>query len=58
MQSKIARLYNVESVPANFLINPEGIIVARNMNMETLGKKLGELYATKTVAQKPQNLDK
>lgn len=38
-----ARTYHVESIPANFLIDPNGTIVAKNLRGEDLAQKLGEL---------------
>jgi peroxiredoxin len=38
-----ARLYGVRSIPANFLLNPEGIIIAKNLTGEALYQKLKEL---------------
>lgn len=38
-----ARLYGVRSIPANFLLNPEGIIIAKNLTGEALHQKLREL---------------
>ena len=38
-----ARLYGVRSIPANFLLNSEGIIIAKNLAGEALYKKLNEL---------------
>lgn len=38
-----AKLYNVRSIPANFLIDPEGKILATNLRGEDLGRKLGEI---------------
>jgi thiol-disulfide isomerase/thioredoxin len=35
-----AILYNISSVPQNLLINPEGVIIARNLRGEDLTKKL------------------
>jgi peroxiredoxin len=35
--------YSVSSIPANFLIGPDGTIVARNLRGDDLAKKLGEL---------------
>lgn len=37
-----AVLYGVKSIPANFLINPEGMIVGKNLRGETLIKALEE----------------
>jgi peroxiredoxin len=35
--------YGIESIPQNWLVNPQGIIVARNLAEEKLGEKLAEL---------------
>jgi peroxiredoxin len=40
--SKMAALYNVRAIPANFLINPEGIIVATTVRGGALEQKLKE----------------
>jgi peroxiredoxin len=42
--SKAALAYNVNSVPANFLVDPQGKIIAKNLRGEALQKKLGELF--------------
>lgn len=36
--------YNVQSIPANFLIDTNGAIVARNLRREALAEKLKELF--------------
>lgn len=38
-----AALYGVSSIPSNFLISPDGIIVGKNLREEELHKKLEEL---------------
>ncbi len=38
-----ARTYRVESIPANFLVDPNGIIVAKNLRGEELAQKLAEV---------------
>jgi hypothetical protein len=38
-----ARLYNVNSIPNNFLLNPEGKIIAKNLRGEMLEEVLSEL---------------
>jgi peroxiredoxin len=43
--SKAAVLYGVTAIPSNFLINPNGKIIARNLRGEELDKKLGELFS-------------
>ena len=35
-------LYAVQSIPSNFLISPDGVIVARNLHGEALMQKLAE----------------
>jgi peroxiredoxin len=40
----VAKIYGVQSVPANFLIDPQGKIVAKNLRGEDLDKKLSELF--------------
>ncbi|WP_316750097.1 TlpA disulfide reductase family protein [Pedobacter gandavensis] len=41
-----AKLYGVRAIPANVLIDPNGVIIARNLSGEALDKKLEELLAT------------
>ena len=43
-QSKHARAYNINSIPANFLLDPEGKVVAVNLRGAALGAKLAEIY--------------
>lgn len=40
----VALKYAIRSIPANFLISPQGEIVATNLRGETLGEKLAEIY--------------
>jgi thiol-disulfide isomerase/thioredoxin len=42
-QNEIAIQYGVQSVPANFLIDPKGIIIAKNITGEELQEKLKSL---------------
>jgi peroxiredoxin len=42
-QNEVAQLYQVASIPQNFLIDPEGKIVAKNLRGEALETKLCEL---------------
>jgi len=39
-----AYAYGVRSIPSNFLIDPQGVIVARNILGEALAQKLAEIY--------------
>ncbi len=41
---KVANLYHIESIPQNFLINPEGKIVAKNLRGIALELKLKEIF--------------
>ncbi|ALL04201.1 alkyl hydroperoxide reductase [Pedobacter sp. PACM 27299] len=41
-----AKLYGVRAIPANVLIDPNGVIIARNLTGEDLENKLAELLAT------------
>jgi thiol-disulfide isomerase/thioredoxin len=42
-EGAIAVKYNVDAIPKNYLINPEGKIIAENIEMSELEKKLKEL---------------
>ncbi len=42
-ESIAARTYNVESIPTNFLVGPDGKIVARDLRGEELAAKLAEV---------------
>jgi len=44
--SAAAKLYGVRWIPSNFLISPDGVIVAQNLQGEALDKKLDELLST------------
>ena len=43
----VAKQYGIRSIPQNFLIGPDGKIVAKNIRGDELGKKLGEVLAVK-----------
>lgn len=42
-ESVAARSYEVQSIPANFLVDPSGIIIATNLRGEELAAKLAEV---------------
>jgi peroxiredoxin len=44
----VAKLYDIKAVPANFLIDPNGKIVARNLRGEALLQKLAQLLQAST----------
>lgn len=39
------KLYGIQSIPQNILLNPEGIIIAKNLRGDDLGAKLAEIFA-------------
>jgi len=43
-KNEAAKLYIIRSIPQNFLISPEGKIVAKNLRGEELEKKLSEIF--------------
>jgi len=43
--SEAGKLYGVQSIPHNFLIDPQGIIVEKNLRGEDLQNKLAEIYS-------------
>jgi len=43
-QSEAAREYGVESIPANFLLDKEGKIIAKNLRGDALEAKLSEIF--------------
>lgn len=43
-QSEAAALYGVRGIPANFLLDPEGKIIATNLRGPYLGQKLSEIF--------------
>ena len=45
--SEAAKLYGVRSIPANFLLDKNGIIIAKNLRGEALYNKVKELVSTK-----------
>jgi peroxiredoxin len=43
-KSKTAALYALSSIPSNFLLDPDGKIIAKNLRGEDLGNKLAEIF--------------
>ena len=52
--SEIANTYAVRAIPANFLVDEQGIIVAKNLREENLGRVLDSLFNLKT-SDRPQS---
>jgi peroxiredoxin len=44
----VAKQYGIQSIPANYLIDPTGKIIAKNIRGEELPKKLAELLSKGT----------
>jgi len=43
-ESDVVNLYGVETIPANFLIDPEGAIITKNLKVDDLERKLNEFF--------------
>jgi len=43
----VAKLYGVQAIPQNFLLDPNGKIIAKNLRGEDLEAKLAEIYGKK-----------
>jgi peroxiredoxin len=41
--NEVAKLYGIRAIPQNLLLDPQGKIIARNLNGEALDKKLEEV---------------
>lgn len=46
-QNVLAKTFKVTSVPSNYLIDPNGIIIAKDLRGEELTKKLAEIFEAK-----------
>jgi peroxiredoxin len=42
-RNEVASQYGIQAIPSTFLLNPEGVIIAKDLRGEALHKKLGEL---------------
>ncbi len=45
-QSSAGRLYGISSIPSNFLIDPEGRIIGKNLRGKALEEKLAKIFKT------------
>jgi len=43
-QSEVVKTYNVKGIPATYLIDPDGKIIAKNLRGESLERKLEEIF--------------
>ncbi len=46
-QSEAARTYNINAIPFSLLLDPNGIIIAKNLRGDALEKKLSEIFKDK-----------
>jgi len=46
-QNEVARAYGVSAIPQSFLIDPDGVIIAKNLRGDDLIQKLDEVLKTK-----------
>ncbi len=44
LNSTVALQYKVESIPQNYLVDPNGVIIGRNLRGEALRQKLSEIF--------------
>lgn len=49
--NEAANLYAVSSIPSNVLLDPQGIIIARNLKGKDIEKKLQEVFAQQTASK-------
>ncbi|GAA4336474.1 TlpA disulfide reductase family protein [Mucilaginibacter gynuensis] len=47
-KNEVAELYGVRAIPQNFLLDPDGKIIAKNLTGDKLNEKLQQLYNTNT----------
>ena len=43
----VSLMFKIKSVPANFLIDKDGVVIAKNLKGEELAKKLAEIFSSK-----------
>jgi peroxiredoxin len=46
-QSEAAKTYNINSIPFSLLLDPQGVIIAKNLRGAELDKKLAEIFTKK-----------
>lgn len=46
-ENQVARLYSIRKLPYNFLIDPDGVIIARDLDMKALTEKLKQVLLEK-----------
>lgn len=56
-ENEVAKLYGIQAIPQNLLLDPEGKIIAKNLRGEALGKKLEAIFS-KENSDKTQKVNK
>lgn len=46
-QSEAAKIYNINAIPFSILLDPNGVIIAKNLRGAALEKKMAEIFADK-----------
>ncbi|MBB6003113.1 TlpA disulfide reductase family protein [Arcicella rosea] len=46
--NEVAKLYGIQAIPQNLLLDPDGKIIAKNLRGEALGKKLESIFSKQT----------
>ncbi|RZL20542.1 MAG: AhpC/TSA family protein [Pedobacter sp.] len=46
-QNVLAKTFKVTSVPSNYLVDPNGVVIAKDLHGEELAKKLAEIFEAK-----------
>ncbi|MEA5404463.1 TlpA disulfide reductase family protein [Arcicella sp. DC2W] len=44
-ENEVAKLYGIQAIPQNLLLDPDGKIIAKNLRGEALGKKLEAIFS-------------
>jgi peroxiredoxin len=56
-QSPVVQLYNFKKIPTTYLIDKDGIIIARDLKGEALSNKLAEIFEQKSITTGKQITD-
>ena len=46
-ENEVALKFKIKSAPSSFLINEDGVVIAKNLRGEELTKKLAEIFSSK-----------
>jgi hypothetical protein len=45
----VSKLYEISAIPKTFLVDPNGMIIARDLRGAELERKLAEIFAEKSI---------